>query len=140
MTYKLLTDILTEIKLSQKCPHCNGELMQLSYLDPMSFDFQTKTKIICTNCHREFLKVAESIEEKNEGIELPNGALLGWICPKCGRALSPYVTECPCSVKWELTCDSNSTAPLKIEDIGNCSSNDLENNIEKGLYTYKNGY
>lgn len=42
------------------------------------------------------------------------------LCPKCGRVLSPYTSECPCSVKWELTCNSNSTAPLKIEDIGNC--------------------
>lgn len=120
----MLESNYNEIKLSQRCPHCNGELMQLSYLDPMSFDFQTKTKIVCTNCHRELqrsdLKVTEPIEEKNKGTELPNGAMMGWICPKCGRALSPYVNECPCSVKWKLTCDSNSTAPLKIEDIGNC--------------------
>lgn len=20
----------------------------------------------------------------------------GWICPKCGRALAPWVSECPC--------------------------------------------
>lgn len=22
----------------------------------------------------------------------------GWICPKCGRALAPWVSECPCYV------------------------------------------
>ena len=21
----------------------------------------------------------------------------GWVCPKCGRALAPWVPECPCS-------------------------------------------
>lgn len=109
----MLESNYNEIKLTQRCPHCNGELMQLSYIDPTSFDFQTKTKIVCTNCHRELqrsdLKVTEPIEEKNKGIELPNGAMMGWICPKCGRALSPYTSECPCSIKYELTCDSNST-------------------------------
>lgn len=114
-----------EIKLGQKCPKCNkGELMQLSCLDPMSFDFQTKTKIVCTNCHRELqksdLKVTEPIEEKKEDIELPNGAMMGWICPKCSRVLSPYTSECPCSIQYNITYDSNSTSPLKIEDIGNC--------------------
>lgn len=28
----------------------------------------------------------------------------GWICPVCGRGLSPYTTECPCNIKREITC------------------------------------
>lgn len=22
---------------------------------------------------------------------------MGWICPKCGRALAPWMSECPCN-------------------------------------------
>lgn len=28
----------------------------------------------------------------------------GWICPKCGRSLSPLTKVCPCSERWEVTC------------------------------------
>ena len=35
----------------------------------------------------------------------------GWICPKCGRALAPWVSECPCYFeKLEPTCNFNTTA------------------------------
>ena len=34
------------------------------------------------------------------------GGMTGWICPVCGRGLSPYTSVCPCrgSVKMEVTC------------------------------------
>lgn len=30
----------------------------------------------------------------------------GWICPVCGRGLSPFTTVCPCQngKGWEITC------------------------------------
>ena len=33
--------------------------------------------------------------------------MTGWICPVCGRGLSPYISVCPCKEygkKWEVTC------------------------------------
>ena len=34
----------------------------------------------------------------------PAPAMTGWICPKCGRSLSPFAQVCPCSIKWEVIC------------------------------------
>ena len=30
--------------------------------------------------------------------------IYGWICPVCGRGLSPFTNVCPCRNKWEITC------------------------------------
>ena len=121
--------------LNRNCPHCGGYLVVLTEEDPMSFNFESKTKIICTKCAREIKEEElnnvttphnpltnnlESDSTANQGTEIPTGAMMGWICPNCGRVLSPYIDECPCSIKYEFTCNSNLTAPLKIEDIGNC--------------------
>ena len=35
--------------------------------------------------------------------------MVGWICPVCGRGLSPFTAVCPCKNDgkgWEITCKS----------------------------------
>lgn len=41
----------------------------------------------------------------------------GWICPKCGRALAPWVSSCPCYLEnLQITCTQTGTA------VGNTST------------------
>lgn len=44
-------------------------------------------------------------ENISETINAPK--MMGWICPVCGRGLSPFTTVCPCKNDgkgWEITC------------------------------------
>lgn len=41
----------------------------------------------------------------------------GWICPKCGRALAPWVSECPCYLNnLQITCTQTGTAAANTSD------------------------
>lgn len=33
-------------------------------------------------------------------------AMHGWLCPKCGRSLSPWTSECPCNYLNNVTCNT----------------------------------
>lgn len=53
-----------------------------------------------------YLNAIECVEEQPT-IELPsNSGHFGWVCPVCGRGLSPYTAVCPCQnqTRWEITC------------------------------------
>ena len=40
------------------------------------------------------------------------GGLMGWICPVCGRGLSPYTASCPCAINREITCGTGTGVSL----------------------------
>ena len=69
--------------------------------------FQSINKC-CT--HPDYGKIKPNVPEpKSE----PAGGLLGWICPKCGTALSPFVNYCiKCSGNWEITCDTDTSSEV----------------------------
>jgi hypothetical protein len=56
-------------------------------------------------------------------IETPVGGLTGWICPVCGRGLSPYTSSCPCAINREITYGTGTAVPqfgtVTCQDGGN---------------------
>lgn len=52
--------------------------------------------------------VVDGIEKIRElpSVQPEKGGLSGWICPVCGRGLSPFTSVCPCNngKGWEITC------------------------------------
>jgi hypothetical protein len=68
-------------------------------------------KTIETSYNQE--DIDKAMEKLNrEFAAAPSGGLMGWICPVCGRGLSPYTSSCPCAVKWEITCGTGTAIPF----------------------------
>ena len=55
----------------------------------------------------KYLESLMSTEKTNPSTETTNPPkMVGWICPVCGRGLSPFTTMCPCK-GWkgcDITC------------------------------------
>ena len=62
-----------------------------SYTDPLN----VLTEV------RDRLKALPSAQPEQQ---IPQ--MRGWVCPVCGRGLSPYTSVCPCNngKGWEITC------------------------------------
>lgn len=67
----------------------------------------------------DYIKLKKSEFSESEHDSKPIGGLIGWVCPVCGRALSPFANYCPfCNNKntnWrdinKIICASDFTSP-----------------------------
>lgn len=52
-----------------------------------------------------YLNAIECVEEE-PSVQPEQRVLNGWVCPVCGRGLSPFINVCPCNngKGWEITC------------------------------------
>lgn len=50
--------------------------------------------------------ISKNGKKKLKPLEDHETKKIGWICPVCGRGLSPYTSACPCGngKGWEITC------------------------------------
>lgn len=57
----------------------------------------TKQSDYCPDC--EF---AETEKAKSKTTDIKNSSMVGWVCPVCGRGLSPWTSCCPCKIDSEI--------------------------------------
>lgn len=57
-----------------------------------------------------YLTSISSTSSNEDGNENKNGIIYGWICPVCGKGISPYISYCNCKFNEYSTptCNSNS--------------------------------
>lgn len=88
---------------------------------------QEKCKTCAYNldCDRIFCPKEIQIPEPEPA---PAGGLVGWICPVCGRGLSPYTDSCPCVVNWEITYGTGTPLPQQGETISHAQHDNISAN------------
>ena len=54
--------------------------------------------------HRHLVEIVRKLPSAQPEQQIPQ--MRGWVCPVCGRGLSPYTSVCPCNngKGWEITC------------------------------------
>ena len=91
---------ITNIEFDDCCPS--------SYIDELIVTFE-KVRGKYKMYDKQNIGTTQTSETESVTTNLPK--MIGWICPICGRGLSPYTTACPCKgwlegkwEKWEVTC------------------------------------
>ena len=97
---------------------------------------ECKTCAYNLDCDRVFCPKEIQIPESEPA---PAGGLMGWICPVCGRGLSPYTSSCPCAINRKITygtgtvnCQDAPTENFK-EDKSRCYKCVHESGCSKNL-------
>ena len=52
----------------------------------------------------------------------------GWICPVCGRGLSPWTSFCPCQSDWKITYGTGTAGDVDLSEY-----KDMMDRIQKAL-------
>ena len=134
---------------SDKCPVCSNWLFLDTETGEKRCTICGYVEVINTNLPKTATNDLVNRPENN-----PSG-LMGWICPKCGRGLSPFTNYCPCSVNWEITFGTNLTNSNTVSQhkqnlqdakfmqiVDSLDKGELPpiGNSDEGLHTHKNGW
>lgn len=89
-----------DIDLDNPAHNCGGG--RKSYVDAMNGAMWELSPALQDKLRRLDNKIADNKTERVE--QKPK--MVGWICPVCGRGLSPFTSVCPCNAGkgWEITC------------------------------------
>lgn len=87
------------------CPHCRfavNDLVNREYYKPSITEPITDPLTPYIGDPLPYTPQFTPLEEPNKS----NG-MVGWICPVCGKGLSPWTSECSCrGSKLEITCNA----------------------------------
>lgn len=84
-----------------------------------TFASHTDGPEICWECYmKDINNYMIDNSPSNCDMPLPSfGKQEGWICPVCGRGLSPWVDYCPCQSDWKITYGTSTGGIVEHLDI-----------------------
>ena len=107
------------VPLGEKCPKCGGTHTEYDIANVLT-SLPQQYNARCKECFHTFYTYGPSVPDCTKPY-LIGDFNRGWICPKCGAAVSPSEKVCPvCSGNsWVITCGNTSNTVTSVA-TSNC--------------------
>ena len=97
-----INDLVEEIKVTNECSQGSDLISRQAAISALGCNFTITGKENAETAYQ----IVKGFSDKIKELPSVQPMQRGWICPVCGRGLSPFTMVCPCQngKGWKITC------------------------------------